>query len=366
LRNVVARIYIMFMNILYIRRASLLLTLCILLHVSDLALAADEAGQKGVVLKEFIYEEAPFPECHASTIAETKAGLVAAWFGGTEESNADVGIWLAHRDDEKWSAPVEVATGVYEGQRYPCWNPVLFNLADDRLLLFYKVGPSPSSWWGMKIESADQGSSWSAPQRLPNEILGPIKNKPVLLSDGRLLCGSSSEHEGWRVHMEWMSDGGDIWERTEALNKVNENEGIQPTVLKHGGDRLQILCRSRRSGKILTSTSEDGGRTWSALANTALPNPNSGIDAVTLSDGRHVVVYNHTSRGRSPLNVAVSEDGTVWRAAIVLEDQPGEYSYPAVIQTSDGMVHITYTWKRQRVRHVVVDPAKLELGETYR
>ena len=94
---------------------------------------------------------------------------------------------------------------------------------------------------------------------------------------------------------------------------------------------------------------------------TPLPNPNSGIDAVTLSDGLQLLVYNHTPRGRSPLNVAVSRDGKNWQAAAVLEDQPGEYSYPAVIQTPDGLVHVTYTWKRQRVRHVVLDPAKFEL-----
>jgi predicted neuraminidase len=93
---------------------------------------------------------------------------------------------------------------------------------------------------------------------------------------------------------------------------------------------------------------------------TELPNPNSGIDAVTLKDGRHLLVYNHTAKGRTPLNLAISPDGTKWEAALVLESEPGEYSYPAIIQTRDGLVHITYTWKRQRVRHVVIDPAQLK------
>ena len=93
-----------------------------------------------------------------------------------------------------------------------------------------------------------------------------------------------------------------------------------------------------------------------------LPNPNSGIDAVTLADGRQLLVYNHTTEGRGVLNVAVSEDGEHWQAALVLEDEPGaEFSYPAVIQTSDGLVHVTYTWKRRRIRHVVIDPRKLTL-----
>ena len=97
-----------------------------------------------------------------------------------------------------------------------------------------------------------------------------------------------------------------------------------------------------------------------------LPNPNSGTDAVTLKDGRHLIVYNHIGGEpgkwggkRSPLNVAISSDGRTWQGVLVLEDEPNqEFSYPAVIQTSDGLVHITYTWKRQRVRHVVVDPAQ--------
>ena len=91
----------------------------------------------------------------------------------------------------------------------------------------------------------------------------------------------------------------------------------------------------------------------------ALPNPNSGIDAVTLRDGRQLIVYNHANRGRSPLNVALSLDGKTWQAALVLESEPGEYSYPAVIQSADGLVHITYTWKRQRIKHVIVDPSAL-------
>jgi predicted neuraminidase len=95
---------------------------------------------------------------------------------------------------------------------------------------------------------------------------------------------------------------------------------------------------------------------------TSLPNPNSGIDAVTLKDGRQLLVYNHTTRGRSPLCVAVSKDGKMWDAAVVLENEPGkEFSYPAVIQSHDGKVHVTYTWMRKRIKHAVVDPGKLKL-----
>lgn len=317
------------------------------------------ARQPGVLRQEFVYTDASFPQCHASTIAETKTGLVTAWFGGTHEKNDDVAIWVARRGSEGWSDPQLVDTGVQDGRDYPCWNPVLFQPESGPLLLFYKVGPTPSSWWGMVSQSKDGGKTWSAGRRLPDGILGPVKNKPVALSDGRLLCGSSSEHDGWRVHMEWTPDLGRSWERTEALNDGQTFAAIQPTILRHG-KKLQILCRSRQ-GSILTSWSDDQGRSWTPLERSALVNNNSGVDGVTLSDGSSLLVYNHTRRGRSPLNLAWTADGVTWKAAAVLEHIPGEFSYPAVIQSADGLVHITYTYKRRRVKHVVVDPQKLKL-----
>jgi predicted neuraminidase len=243
---------------------------------------------------------------------------------------------------------------------------VLFQPKQGPLMLLYKVGPSPDTWWGMLTTSADGGKTWDAPRRLPDGILGPIKDKPILLPDGTILCGSSTEHDGWRVHMERTSDLGKTWTKTGALNDGRTVGAIQPTILWHDAakQKLQILARCRTGGRILTAWSEDGGKTWGGLSPiAALPNPNSGIDATTLADGRHLLVYNHTPRGRSPLNVAVSEDGRTWKAGPVLESEPGEFSYPAVIQADDGMVHITYTWKRQRIRHVVIDPRKMALRD---
>jgi predicted neuraminidase len=319
------------------------------------------AAEPGILSSEFIYEKAPFPECHASTLAETKDGLAAAWFGGTEEKNKDVGIWISRRGKEGWSEVKEVVNGIEsKSVRYPCWNPVLFQMPAGPLVLFYKVGPSPSSWWGMRTESADGGVTWSKPTRLPDKIAGPIKNKPILLDDGRLLCGSSTEDKGWRVHMEWTKDAGQTWERTEPLCDGKSVAAIQPTILRQEKS-LVILCRPRSVKNILQSTSQDDGKTWSPFAPTELPNPGSGIDAVTLKDGQHLLVYNHTASGRSPLNLAASSDGKTWQAAAVLENEAGEYSYPAIIQTADSLVHITYTWKRKKVKHVVVDPAKLAL-----
>ena len=333
--------------------------------LATLLLGATPAGvtQSPIRTNEFVYETAPFPSCHASTIVETAGGLVAAWFGGTAERNPDVGIWVSRLEGGRWTTPIEVANGVESATlRYPTWNPVLFRPASGPLQLYYKVGPSPSAWWGMVKTSTDSGRTWSAARRLPDGIIGPVKNKPVQLSDGRIVSGSSTEDRGWRVHMESSTDSGATWSATPVLNDGSQLSAIQPSVLVHRDGRLQAVGRTR-NGRIFSTTSSDAGATWSPLTLLDLPNPSAGTDAVTLRDGRFLMVYNHTATGRSPLNVAVSTDGRTWLAAAVLENEVGaEFSYPAGIQTSDGLVHITYTWKRQRIKHVVLDPARLSLA----
>lgn len=331
---------------------------------------APRAKQPGIVSSAPLFTEAPFPQCHASTIVETKSGLVAAWFGGTKEGATDVGIWLSRHVGGRWTPVVEVANA-RETERDPvhCLNPVLFQVPGGPLLLFYKTG----KWWAYVKSSTDDGVSWSKPERLYNGLFGPVKNKPVLLSDGSILSPTSTEHTGvepgrmWRTHFERSTNGGKTWQFIGPVNDGGAIDAIQPSILVHPGKRLQALGRSAQ-GKIFEIWSEDEGRTWGRVALMELPNPNSGTDAVTLRDGRHVLVYNHSTiqpdgrnGPRSPLNVAVSRDGKQWQAALVLEDQPGEFSYPAVIQTNDGLVHITYTWRRTGIRHVVVDPARLVL-----
>jgi predicted neuraminidase len=360
--------------------------------------AESPAAQPGIVLSEPIFTGVPYPQSkprkpgdpvqaqsHASTIVETRSGLVAAWFGGTREGRPDVGIWLSRHLDGKWTPPAEVANGAEtETPRVNCLNPVLFQVPDGPLLLFYRTG----KWWPYVKRSTDDGVTWSKPERLYNGNFGPIKNKPVLLPDGSILSPASTEFSGWpapdatgwdarmwRVHFERLVLTGNRattkatqW---QVIGPVNDGaiDAIQPSILLHPGNRLQALGRTAQD-KIFQIWSHDGGRTWGAMTLTHLPNPNSGTDAITLKDGRHLLVYNHTTRRpdgkngpRTPLNIAISADGKNWKAALVLENQPGEYSYPAAIQTADGLVHITYTYRRQHIRHLIVDPAKLVLRD---
>jgi predicted neuraminidase len=316
----------------------------------------------------FVYDDnPPTRSCHASTIVEARNGFLAAWFGGTDEGKPDVCIYLARWERGAWSRPILVLDGVQpDGRRFPCWNPVLFRPKVGPILLFAKVGPSPSKWWGVLTTSEDDGQTWSKPRRLPDGILGPIKNKPIELDDGPLLCPSSQEDPklGWRVFIEKTADLGMTWEQVGPLNDGVQIGAIQPSLLKYPGGRLQMLCRTRQ-GKIAESQSNDQGRTWSPLVLTDLLNPNSGTDAVTLVDGRQFLVFNPSNDQRTPLVGAISEDGKSWKTKITLEDQPGEYSYPAVIQGSNGLIHVTYTWKRTRIKHVVIDLQLKKPGEPF-
>jgi len=374
---------------------TLILAFGLLVFVSDVLGVMDQShlpplakeGKGGLVSGELIFsiKNKPTKECHASTIVETDNGLVAAWFAGTRERDPDVGIWVSRQVNGSWSEPTEVVNGVQSmNLRYPCWNPVLFQPENGPLMLFYKVGPNPREWWGMLTTSEDDGKTWSWPTKLGKHwavghLLGPVKNKPIQLEDGSILCPTSTEVEltdddtRWRVHFEVTRDLGKTWDVIGPIHDGIEFDSIQPSILTYANGDMQVLCRSMQQ-VVSQSWSSDGGRSWSNMAATELPNPSSGTDAVTLADGRQLLVYNHTTRktkipSRQILNVALSDDGHDWDVVLTLEHESnprptggrhwGEYSYPAVIQASNGLVHITYTYNRESVKHVVVDPRKL-------
>jgi alpha-L-fucosidase len=321
------------------------------------------AQQLSLLKNELIMKKPPFAASHASTITALPGKrLMAAWFGGTRESNPDVCIWTSVYDKGSWSAPQRTADGVINDTlRYPCWNPVLFSTRAGKLFLFYKVGKTPRDWWGMMRISTDEGRHWSKPERLPDSLLGPVKNKPIQLASGDILYPSSTESKDektWHIHLEKSDADGRNWQYIPI--NCDTFGVIQPSILQYPGNRLQLLCRSRQN-YVIQSWSEDNGLTWSPLTKTDLPNPNSGTDAVSLQNGLQMLVYNPLTagkewwEGRSKLKVAVSKDGRHWKDVYTLEDQPrGEFSYPAIIQSPDGLIHITYTADRKNIRHVVL------------
>lgn len=365
-----------------------------------------------ILSEEFLYTRTSFPQCHASTIVETENGdLVAAYFGGTHERHPDVCIWVSRKPkgSDTWSEPILAADGVFRPgtpdallagvndsttaasvgpilsyhdapadslRRKACWNPVLFEMPGGELWLFYKVGLKVADWTGWLVKSRDGGKTWSRREPLPQGFIGPVKNKPEIV-DGRLICPSSTEGRGWKLHFEILDLATGQWKyvgpieaetapRTDEMladstftgKRLRPIDCIQPSLLHYSDGRLQVLMRTR-NGRLATSWSHDGGDTWSKVELTAVPNNQSGTDAVTLSDGRHLLIYNNfstlpaTKKGpRTPLSIAVSENGLDWTHLVTLEDSPiSQYSYPAIIQGRDGSIHCVYTWRRQRVAY---------------
>ena len=341
-------------------------------------------GTPSPLKAEFIYPigSTSFPSSHASTIVELKHGnFIAAWFGGTSEGNSDVAIWGSRLVADKWSAPVELV----REPEIACWNPVLFHTNDGKLWLYYKFGSNPGTWAAGRRYSTDEGMTWSLVEHLPAGLLGPIRAKPLVLSDGTIVSGSSIEaYHTWAAWIERSSDGGKTWAKIGPITlpadtpvlppakmvadtafvtagatdvgvkPIGSTFGIiQPSVVSLGGRHLRLYARSTTNvARVSVADSYDNGLTWTQAHTLEISNPNSGIDAVALRDSRIVLIYNNSTTLRTPLNLAVSEDGEHFCMFATLEDQPGQYSYPAMIQGEGGDLRITYTYQRKTIKYV--------------
>jgi predicted neuraminidase len=315
---------------------------------------------------EHIFEPSDaFTSCHASTLVQVENGrLLASWFGGTHEGHDDVGIWLSIREGCKWTPPTRVA----RIRNKPHWNPVLFADEDVAYLFFQVSVDQPCSggrermsvydgwetWW---IRSEDQGETWSDPVELvvgDREGRGPVKNKPILLSNGDWLAGASVETaDRWDVFFDRSADKGLTWTATEWLpmdrDTFTGKGAIQPTLWESEPGHLHTLVRTT-CGFTGRSDSTDYGLTWSELYPTDLPNNNSGLDVTKLDDGSLALICNPVSeRTRTPLSLFLSTDnGQTWPRRLDIETDEGGFAYPSIISTRVGMA-LTYTWNRTNI-----------------
>lgn len=325
--------------------------------------------------KSYVFEEnnVPFQICHATNcLALDNNDLLVTWFAGSREGNNDIAIWISRFSKGKWEKSVVIADDKDE----PNWNPVLHQLKGGRLLLFYKVGRDIHSWRTMIQISDDRGETWTEPRELvPGDKggRGPVRTKVLTLSDQSLLAGSSSEQGVWTTFTDRSIDEGKSWVRSEsiALNDISYHGEktvshtdievseqsfygrgiIQPTLWESEDGNAHMLMRSSE-GRIYRADSTDFGKTWSPAYATSLPNNNSGIDVVRLSNGSLVLCYNPVAENwgeRTPLRLAISKDnGNTWEDIYTLEEGEGEFSYPSITR-KDQTIYLSYTWNRKRV-----------------
>ena len=308
--------------------------------------------------KDYVFgDKREFAQCHASTLVRLDDGqFLVAWFGGTEEKNPDVGIWLSKGRPGHWSAPKEVAK-IREDAH---WNPVLQKASDGKVYLYFKVGKEIAPWETWVKTSDDNGETWSDAYELVKGDKGgrgPVKNKLIELSDGTWLAGASNEMKRWEVFVDRSSDKGKTWTASPYFKidtlEIKGKGAIQPTLWESKPGNVHMLVRTT-GGLIGRSDSKDFGKTWSPIHKTGLPNPNSGIDLAKLADGTLALAYNpdHENWGsRAPLSLALSYDnGENWTDEIDLDTgkKEDEFSYPAVISWGDS-VAVTYTWNRQKI-----------------
>ena len=313
--------------------------------------------------KYFIIKEILTPVCHASTIYKKKNGeILTAWFGGSREGADDLGIFLSRKSE---GADFQIAEKMAGGQE-PHWNPVLFSTNDQKVFLFYKKGRKIVHWRTYIRISQDGGRTFGKEQELITGDIGgrgPVRNKPIQLQNGRILCPASVEGKEWKAFVDISENNGESFVRSNWIEIAgmrnllsqtknmesgkNKNSDIpvsdqsfygrgviQPTLWADDNSEIHMLLRSTE-GRIYRSDSKDGGYNWSEAVPTEIPNNNSGIDMTKLADGRLVLVHNPVGENwgmRSPLSLSVSEDnGKTFSRLYDLESGPGEYSYPAIV-----------------------------------
>jgi len=305
--------------------------------------------------------------CHGSTITELENGdLFAAWYEGSYETASDVVIAGARRraGAAGWDAVQTLAAtpGRSEG------NPVLFAPPGGVLWLFYATMIEPT--WDKCVlkykTSRDNGLTWSDPVVLRAQLGWLYRNKAIVLSTGRYVLPIYDEA---KLHsmMLLSDDHGRTWRASGPI--LSSPANIHPTVVELADGSLLCYARYFASGlghivsgrgHIWQARSTDGGETWSPATLTAIKNPNSGIDLTRLASGALALAFNDSYDKRTPLNLALSTDeGRTWPHQKAVETRPGAFAYPWLIQTRDGLLHLTFSYNYQTIKHVVCDEAWL-------
>jgi len=313
---------------------------------------------------ELVFEQVPQAAAHhCSTICEAgNHDLICLWYGGTYESADDQALYLSRRapGSRNWSKP----KALLRNATMPPGNGVVFRDIGNRLCIVWArmEGSRPmrrgGGWDRCRLfarTSTDHGETWSEDRPLFDEPVWCVpRNPPVVLKAGTLLLaveGLQGDVEGSYF---LARDGIDApWQRLSFTDG-----GSQPAVIQRGDGTLMALMR--HATWITQVESQDDGRIWTVAVPTRLKNPDSGITMTRLANGHLIVVFNDSQTSRTPLSIARSlDEGKSWEKPLQLESNPGEYSYPCVVQTADEKIHVTYTFRRYAIKHVELNEAWL-------
>ena len=311
------------------------------------------------------------PEVHASTAyAHAAGGLTAFWYGGTREGARDVSIYRSRLDDAGWDKAqliVDRDRAEADLNRHirKVGNSIAYRHPDGRLWLFF-VTVSVGGWAGSSIsliESVDNGQTWSAARRL---VTSPLFNLSTLVKGSAFRYADGTI--GLPIYHEFIGKFGELLRldpNARILDKsrfTTGREALQPEIAILSERKAVVLLR--HSGpelrRVLHSTSDDGGRSWSRPQKIAMPNPDSALDVLAIGRDRLLATFNDLEHARNRLTLAVSENlGESWRTIKVLEYREDatnrhryQFSYPWLLRSADGDFHLLYTWNKTRIKHV--------------
>jgi predicted neuraminidase len=337
-----------------------------------------------MIIPDFLYQKHLYPidsiperpQCHAANIIVGKSSakeitLFCVWFAGSHEGNLDVSILFSEITYEPKSDPKQIKFK-YSTPRvvasHPdraCGNPVLFLDPNSILHLWVPAfwpRESGNTFHDRKIyhkASKDFGQSWSEPQVFSDRSGLWVKNPLLVLQNGTWLLPMNDEARfNWKTRTYWSSrfafshDQGKTWEFS-PLYSIHKGM-IQPCVVQFPNGELFCLNRSR-TGWLVEMHSFDNGQTWSKAKNTDIPNNNACACMTQLKNGTLVMAFNPLQKGRNILSIAVSRDqGHHWIQKLNLENEDSmEFSYPCILETPDGLIHVAYTYKRRTISHSV-------------
>jgi len=374
---------------------------------------AFSAGQALRLQAQFV-SSVPGKAVHAPSMVELRDGsLRAVWFSGSREGAGDVTIQTAvlSQGSQEWG-PESSLFDRFQLQR-GLWryvkkigNPVIARASDGSLHL-WMVNVSLGGWAGSAItwsRSDDEGATWGTPKRLVTSpflnISTLVKAAPVAMTQGQTSLP---------VYHEFLTKFAEVL-RLDASGRVvdkvrlpGSHTSLQPVVLASNAQQAQAFMRATQGGQVTSSSTQDAGLTWSATAATAIPNPNAALAGAVLEDGSRWLALNPTSAGREKLALRKLDDPASKEIAVEPPEQnknlvsplgikdyaavlavelkakgatevqiqayvasakrqlcgdthcAQEFSYPFVLQTRDGNVHLVYTWHRSRIKHVRFD-----------